>query len=720
MFQAHSAILRRVLAAALLVNTLCLVAPIAFAASPAVELVWLRADAIRLSATDVRFPRELAQVADGFGLRAPAGVGIVRRGVARVPVGKNRLQWPPTSILRSDFFLVFDAPIRPGQGVTLALPAELGGGELSATFSLDQPSVALKVDQVGFRPGLDTITAYYGLWAGTLGAIDLSDSATPFAIVSENGARVFEGVSELVLPASPVWGEAIHRFVGPKSLPPGQYWFEVDGVGRTPRFRVAPDVHRSVLGIAQRAFLDHRCGVELRSAHTLYPRPACHLEDGIVPTELVGTPLYAGELPGARRASVGGWHDASDYGKYVSPASVALVLMLWAAEQFPAAVAADNLGIPESGNGIPDLLDEVCVELDWLLTMQGPSGGVYHKLTALKYNTETPPHRDDQRRVFAEMTTHDTGRFAAVMARAARVLAPLAPARAQRYREAAVTALDFLRAHPESVPNPGFSNRSWTGGGDYADRYGDRDERAWAAAEWMQLEGRSSPELEQWVWGSVAKPWRWANPPFRVHDWPPPFEDCWRWALYTYCGKGHPGTNRELCRVVDQAWIERAKDLARTAQETPYGVSFLPKLDRGFGFGHMNGLRWALDFAMAEQLLGASPASEVAKMSNVHVLFGANGPGLSFVTGVGERAVTTIEYSLDLQRPTLPAVPGHPVDGPASGFHPSSGDAAKATVPPLDTIPPALRYFELPDVTLNEPTVLEMAELVALLASLVR
>ena len=42
----------------------------------------------------------------------------------------------------------------------------------------------------------------------------------------------------------------------------------------------------------------------------------------------------------------------------------------------------DDMGIPESGNGIPDILDEVRYEIEWLLKMQDPAtGAVYEGVT---------------------------------------------------------------------------------------------------------------------------------------------------------------------------------------------------------------------------------------------------------------------------------------------------------------------------------------------------
>lgn len=71
----------------------------------------------------------------------------------------------------------------------------------------------------------------------------------------------------------------------------------------------------------------------------------------------------------------GGWYDAGDVGKYVSPGATAANTLLWTYMMFPDCFSDGQNGIPESGNGIPDLLDEVRVELDFLLKMQDKSGG---------------------------------------------------------------------------------------------------------------------------------------------------------------------------------------------------------------------------------------------------------------------------------------------------------------------------------------------------------
>jgi len=64
----------------------------------------------------------------------------------------------------------------------------------------------------------------------------------------------------------------------------------------------------------------------------------------------------------------GGWFDAGDYNKYITFANRPIHDMLWAYQENPD-VFGDNWNIPESANGIPDVLDEIKWELDWMFKM---------------------------------------------------------------------------------------------------------------------------------------------------------------------------------------------------------------------------------------------------------------------------------------------------------------------------------------------------------------
>ena len=64
--------------------------------------------------------------------------------------------------------------------------------------------------------------------------------------------------------------------------------------------------------------------------------------------------------------------------------------LLSAYSEHPSAFG-DDFGIPESGNGIPDFLDEIKWEMDWLLEMQAMDGSVYHKVSTKAFGPAIPP-----------------------------------------------------------------------------------------------------------------------------------------------------------------------------------------------------------------------------------------------------------------------------------------------------------------------------------------
>ncbi len=80
--------------------------------------------------------------------------------------------------------------------------------------------------------------------------------------------------------------------------------------------------------------------------------------------------------------SPGGWYDAGDYNKYVVNSGISTYTLLALYEHAAPFMSALTTQIPESGNTLPDVLDEALWNLRWMMSMQDPEdGGVYHKLT---------------------------------------------------------------------------------------------------------------------------------------------------------------------------------------------------------------------------------------------------------------------------------------------------------------------------------------------------
>src|SRR5262249_44796058 len=82
--------------------------------------------------------------------------------------------------------------------------------------------------------------------------------------------------------------------------------------------------------------------------------------------------LYNGS---ATKDVQGGWWDAGDQNKYTNWGAQDAIELLRAYKESSAAFS-DDYNLPESANGIPDVLDEVKWELDWIVRMQNDDGSV--------------------------------------------------------------------------------------------------------------------------------------------------------------------------------------------------------------------------------------------------------------------------------------------------------------------------------------------------------
>lgn len=113
----------------------------------------------------------------------------------------------------------------------------------------------------------------------------------------------------------------------------------------------------------------------------------------------------------------GGWMDAGDVNKYTTFAEPA-VIQLAEAYRINPSVFKDNYGIPESGNGIPDILDELMYELEFLKRMQNATGtgGLFLKVGVDNYNDVSPISRDARPRYYLPECTSSTLAGAAMFA----------------------------------------------------------------------------------------------------------------------------------------------------------------------------------------------------------------------------------------------------------------------------------------------------------------
>lgn len=178
----------------------------------------------------------------------------------------------------------------------------------------------------------------------------------------------------------------------------------------------------------------------------------------------------------------GGWHDAGDYNKYVTFTYGALMDLLLAYEE-NSSVWSDDTGIPESGNGVPDLLDEVKYELDWLLRMQQANGSVLCVVGVKNFASASPPSADHAQRYYGPATTAATLTAAAVFALAAREYqtVPSLSAFAATLQNASVNAWNWAVANP----NVTYYNSGIIAAGENEPDTYDRDMRKLAASSFL-------------------------------------------------------------------------------------------------------------------------------------------------------------------------------------------------------------------------------------------
>jgi endoglucanase len=263
----------------------------------------------------------------------------------------------------------------------------------------------------------------------------------------------------------------------------GVYYLDVASVGKSAPFEISSNVFQFPFYTVMRGFYLWRSGTAVSGSHygVSYSHTAGHTNNG-----------YLDYVTGSHTYKDGkqGWYDAGDYGKYIVNAGVTLGLLFKAWEHYKPALEKVTLDIPESGGSLPDYLDEIKWETDWVLKMQYPdgSGKVSHKLTGTGFCGFVMPDADTQTFYFTPWGSAATADFVAMCAMASRVFQSYDSAYSQKYLNAAVTSYNFLAANTAYVA----ADQSAFSTGTYeSSKFTDLDDRIWAAAEMWETTGES-------------------------------------------------------------------------------------------------------------------------------------------------------------------------------------------------------------------------------------
>ncbi len=521
-------------------------------------------------------------------------------------------------------------------GGVVALGKTPKGAESSCIHPVEPPKVAvpdrIKLNQLGFTPNAEKLAV--------VPAVD----ATRFTVVKAGtGEQVLSGD----LSAGAIWEPALEsvKLADLSSLSSaGDYELRVAGVAEAAKFSIATNAYDAVNAAALKAYYFNRASTELLEANAgIYKRAAGHPDTHVL---IHASAADAKRPEGTVVSAAKGWYDAGDYNKYIVNSGITTYTLLAAFQRFPTFFTAQSLNIPESADAVPDILNEVMWNLEWMLAMQDPNdGGVYHKLTSKGFNGFEMPETDKSERYLVQKTTAATLDFAAVMAAASRIYRNYEsqyPGKSAQMLAAAKSAWTWANANPAIY----YSQPSDIQTGAYGDN-NVSDEFFWAGSElyittadnnyYTGLNTTENADVPGW--GGV-KSLGWISLAQNLNS---------------------------LTSAADEALIKNRLDtlatgIASKKATSPYGVS----LETGdFFWGSNSGaLNQAMMLLEAYQLDTSKIAYRNAAQALFDYVLGRNATDYSFVTGFGVKSPLNIHHRPSGGDGIAAPIPGFIVGGP--------------------------------------------------------
>ncbi len=526
--------------------------------------------------------------------------------------------------------------------------------------------IQVKVNQIGYKPD-DAKTVVVTSGDDTKFKIVKADTEET-VYIGEYGALAFDAA----LGSNVKQGD----FSDFKS--PGKYKIISSPSGASYEFEIGDGLYDDIYKDVILMLYNQRCGTALDSAISGdFAHEACHMQEAVI----------YGDASGKKVDVSGGWHDAGDYGRYVVSGAKTVQDLFLAYEDY--GYDADDVGIPESGNGVPDLLDEAKYELDWMLKMQDEtSGGVYHKVTALVFPETVLAVDETAEMVLAPISYTATGDFAAIMAKASVLYKDIDSDFADTCLEAAKKAYSYLEANPDMK---GYTNPEEIVTGEYPDS-GKADEYLWAAAELYIATGDNSyvDAINEVLGGNYNKGLGWAA----IGTYP----------LYDLAKAN--GIDESLKSAAKDEILCQAETLLKSCEKSNIFVSI-----KNFPWGsNMNIANDGMLFLMANNLEANDKYLEYAQRQRDYI-FGVNGTGYCYVTGYGQLSPVSTHH-----RPSQvlgETMPGMLVGGADSGLEDPYANAV------LYGVSPALCYVDnSQSFSCNEVTIYWNSPLIYLMTGL--
>jgi endoglucanase len=366
----------------------------------------------------------------------------------------------------------------------------------------------VRLNQLGFLPAADKFVFV------------ASESETPLRWTLQNSQGINVDLGRTtVFGLNKASGEHLHRIdLSGMTAEQKGLTVIVDGEKSTP-FEISSSLYSTLKYDAFSYFYQNRSGIEIEEKFVQRPdlaRPAGHTNDVVTCFDKVDA--WGNQWPGCDFSVdvTGGWYDAGDHGKYTVNSGITTWTLLNLYERgkwLDGASKPFNEGktiIPESASKVNPVLSEARWNVEFMLSMQIPSGKKVHAPIGDQSSSKSlqliqidgshlafhkiadevwtgmplPPHMDDKKRYVGQPSTAATLNLAAVGAQCARIWKGIDAEFSQRCLTAAENAWQAANVHPEI-----YAYDNFVGSGPYDD-VSLSDDFYWAAAELFVTTGK--------------------------------------------------------------------------------------------------------------------------------------------------------------------------------------------------------------------------------------
>jgi hypothetical protein len=565
------------------------------------------------------------------------------------------------------------------------------GSGWRTSWSEEAIAPAIRFPRLGVHPQAPKF-AYWAYDLGMLGELPLPSGA-PAILLDASGREVFRGVWELRVEKDWAWHQKVWRFDFSAWEGEGEFWIHVPGAGRGGPVRICPEASAVVPRLLASAFYHQRSGAEKSVPWTRYGHAPSHTDPAWIPApdsdpsfaptrrhlanmvqkntppEQTAPPLLTPEaslFPFQRQGRVdvsGGHYDAGDYSKYTINSAHLIHHLTLAVDWFPGAAAQDELGLPESGDGLPDALQIALHEARFLMKMQDEDGGFYFLVYPRDrpYELDVLPQDGDPQVVFPKNTSATAAATGALAQLAASPhVQKYYPDLAEKFLASARQGFAFLQKAREQWGDEG----SYQAISHYGQFAGPQDEWAYAAAAlWLATgeEEFASEVMRVWPDPQGGADARWG--------WWPLFESFGNTARLLALDPGvteaktppewetYVGAMRDRLRHAAGVWMELSRQNA-------FGLPLSLASKRNARAGWFWAMDPAVDLMAASLLEGSDPAwlkemeQTVAAWAGYET--GANPQDGVFYSGAGpvwrREIVNRISLNDDRQLP-VPGIP---------------------------------------------------------------